>query len=95
MKPGPKPLSGKAMTPAERQARYRERQKIEVGAGMSQVSPVMYWYKHGQFKNDEEARGAFRLAYHQGMDGMGPSPRQWMGLTEQQFSSWITNEALP
>ena len=67
MKPGPKPLSGKTMTPAERQARYRERQKVEVGSRLNQVSPVMYWYKHGHFKSEGEARGAFRLAYQQGM----------------------------
>ena len=95
MKPGPKPLSGQTMTPAERQARYRERQKIDVGPGMSQVSTAMYWYKGGQFRSEEEARGAFRLAYQQGMDGMGVSVRDWMGLTEPQFNAWMSADTLP
>jgi hypothetical protein len=83
------------MTPAERQARYRERRRIEVGPGMGQVSTVMYWYKGDHFKSKEEARGAFRLAYQQGMDGMGTSVRHWMGLTEQQFAAWMKDDVLP
>ena len=95
MKPGPKPRSGRTMTPAERQARYRERQKIEVGSGIAQVSTAMYWYKNAQFQSDEEARGAFRLAYQQGMDGMGVSVHDWMGLTEHQFDAFMRDGVLP
>ena len=62
---------------------------------MGQVSPAMYWYQHGHFKNDDEARGAFRLAYQQGMDGMGASVHEWMGLTEDQYDAWMRDETLP
>jgi len=40
-----------------------KRKNIEVGPLMSEVSPVSYWYKNGRFKNEDEARGAFFLAY--------------------------------
>ena len=95
MRPGPKPISGKAMTPAERQARYRERQKIEVGSGMDQVSSVMYWHVNGHFESKDEAKGAFKFAYQQGIDGMGVSVRLWMGLTEQQYATWMRDGTLP
>lgn len=62
---------------------------------MSQVSPVAYWYKHGHFKNEEQARGAFELAYQQGMDGMGTSVAQWMGLTDSEFDAWMRDGMLP
>lgn len=68
---------------------------IEVGPEFSQVSPVAYWYKNGHFKNDDEARGAFRLAYQQGMDGMGKSIQEWMGLSEKEFNAWMSNDSLP
>lgn len=71
------------------------RQSIDVGPTLEQVSPPTYWYKHGHFKNDDEARGAFRLAYQQGLDGMGKSIAGWMGLTTAQYDSWMRNEALP
>lgn len=71
------------------------RQRINIGPTFGQVSPVAYWWKHGQFKSEEEARGAFRLAYQQGMDGMGPSVREWMGLTEKQFDAWMRSDELP
>ena len=62
---------------------------------MGQVSPVGYWYKHGHFKNEDEARGAFRLAYQQGLDGMGKSIQEWMGLSEAEFDAWMRDDALP
>jgi hypothetical protein len=70
------------------------RRGVDVGP-MVQVSPAMYWYEHGHFKNDDEARGAFRLAYQQGMDGMGTSVEGWMGLTSVQFAAWMRDDALP
>ena len=75
------------------QAEHRNR--IDIGPAMSQVSPVMYWYKARHFKNDEEARGAFRLAYQQGLDGMGTSIAGWMGLNDKQFEAWMKDESLP
>jgi hypothetical protein len=71
------------------------RQSVDIGPGLCQVSPVMYWYKHGHFKNDDEARGAFELAYQQGLDGMGRSTREWMGLTLEQFAAWMRDGTLP
>lgn len=71
------------------------RQKIDVGHRMNQVSPVSYWYKHGHFKNKDEARGAFKLAYQQGLDGTGKSIREWMGLKEEEFESFMRSDALP
>lgn len=72
-----------------------KRQTIDVGPTFSQVSPVSYWYKHGHFKNEDEARGAFRLAYQQGLDGMGKSIQTWMGLTEEEYSKWMKDNSLP
>ncbi len=71
------------------------RQQIDVGSTMKQVSPVMYWYKNHHFKNDDEARGAFKLAYQQGLDGMGKSISEWMGLTPEQYDAWMRDDSLP
>lgn len=56
-----------ARTPAEK------RHGIDVGPATGQVSPAAYWHKHGHLNSDDEARGTFRLAYQQGLDGMGTS----------------------
>ena len=72
-----------------------KRRSIDVGPNMSQVSPVMYWYREDYFDNDDEARGAFRLAYQQGMDGMGRSVQEWMGLTDEEYDSWMRSDSLP
>lgn len=71
------------------------RRAVRVGPTMGDVSPVMYWYKHDHFKTEDEARGAFKLAYQQGLDGMGESTQSWMGLTNEQYSSWMRDESLP
>lgn len=71
------------------------RRKIDVGPTMRQVSPAMYWYKNGHFENDDQARGAFMLAYQQGYDGMGSSAAAWMGLTAEQFDAWMRDGSLP
>ena len=71
------------------------RRKVAVGPGMHQVSSASYWYKYGHFKNEDEARGAFKLAYQQGLDGMGAGIREWMGLTEEEFGRFISNDAIP
>jgi hypothetical protein len=63
------------------------RREIDVGPTLAQVSPAMYWYKAGYFQNEDEARGAFRLAYQQGMDGMGKTVQEWMGLKPDQFAA--------
>ena len=71
------------------------KRKIAVGHRMNQVSPASYWYKHGHFKNKDEARGAFKLAYQQGMDGMGKSVQKWMGMTAEEFDSFMRHDAIP
>jgi hypothetical protein len=76
-------------------AQKDHRQRVDVGPGLFQVSPVSYWYKSGHFKNDDEARGAFRLAYQQAMDGMGVGKAAWMGLTEAEFDAWMREDSLP
>jgi hypothetical protein len=55
----------------------------------------MYWLKNGLFKDECEARGAFRLAHQQALDGMGTSIPEWMGLTAEQFDNWIKDGSLP
>lgn len=71
------------------------KRSVNVGPTMAQVSPVMYWYKNGHFASKEEALGAFKLAYQQGMDGMGKSVQEWMGLNDAQFDAWMRNNQLP
>lgn len=71
------------------------KKSIDIGPELSQVSPVVYWYRNNHFVNDDEARGAFRLAYQQGLDGMGRSIPEWMGLTEKEYYGWLKNEELP
>ena len=71
------------------------RREIDVGPGMHQVSPARYWYDAGHFRNEDEARGAFRLAYQQGLDGMGTSTAEWMGMNSAEFNAWMQSDAVP
>lgn len=71
------------------------KQAVKVGGALGNVTSVGQWYKLGHFESDEEAQGAFKLAYQQALDGMGKSIRQWMGLTEEEFNNWYRNDALP
>lgn len=71
------------------------RRSIDVGPTIAQVSPVAYWYKNGHFENEIEAKGAFRLAFQQGMDGMGKSIQEWMGLNDKEYSDWVKDGLLP
>lgn len=68
---------------------------IDVTTISGEVSPVIFWYRVGHFRSEEEARGAFRLAHQQGLDGMGKSVRQWMGMTDEEFDAWMRHDALP
>ncbi len=71
------------------------RRSIDVGPGMTQVSTARYWLDGHHFRNEDEALGAFRLAYQQGMDGMGASVREWMGLSAEEYDAWMRNNAVP
>lgn len=71
------------------------RRSIDVGPAMGQVSSVTYWLRQGYFANEDEARGAFRLAYQQGLDGMGTSIAAWMGLNTEEFDAWMCRDELP
>jgi hypothetical protein len=86
-------MSAKRATKGVTQKEHRR--SIDVGPLMTQVSPVNYWYQQGHFANEDEARGAFKLAYEQGMDGMGESVAKWMGITDAEYSDWMRNDALP
>ena len=83
------PTKGIAVTQAEK------RRSIDVGPQIGQVSAASYWYKAGHFANEDEARGAFKLAYQQGLDGMGASIGEWMGLTDEEYDAWMRNDSLP
>jgi hypothetical protein len=71
------------------------RQGIAVDKGIRDVTSVGVWYREGHFETEEEARGAFKLAYQQGLDGMGKSIAAWMGLTDQEYDAWMREDALP
>lgn len=71
------------------------RRGVDVGPTMAQVSPVVYWYRAKHFKNEDATQGAFELAYQQGLDGMGESIQQWMGLTDEEYSAWMRDQSLP
>ena len=68
---------------------------VKVDGGFLDVSSARFWWEAEHFDSSAEARGAFKLAYQQGMDGMGRSPREWMGLDEKAFDAWMRNGALP
>jgi hypothetical protein len=64
----------------------------------SRVSPAAWWATCGQFGHFgsyAEARGAFKLAYQQGYDGLGSSVGGWMGLSSEQFDAWMRNDGIP
>lgn len=72
------------------------RRGIDVGTKkFDQVTPVGSWYKVGHFINDDEARGAFKLAYQQGLDGLGSTIDQWMGLSKEEYDAWNRDGSLP
>lgn len=77
------------------ESQTEKRQGIDVGPLMGQVSTAAYWYRQGHFANDDEAQGAFKLAYQQAMDGMGTSIQAWMGLTEREYAHWSRAGKLP
>lgn len=74
----------------------RERkQGIVVDRGLRDVTSVTSWYRGGHFISEEAAKGAFELAYQQGMDGMGKSLASWMGMTDTEYDQWMRNKTLP
>lgn len=79
------------------QATQKEmRRGVDVDGNMFSVISAAAWHRQGHFANDDEARGAFKLAYQQAMDGMGRTPAEWMGLTDEEYSRWAGgSEALP
>lgn len=71
------------------------RRRIHIDDGMGSVMSAGVWWREGHFDSEEEARGAFKLAYQQGMDGMSSSVAAWMGLTEAEFDAWMRHGSLP
>lgn len=59
------------------------------------VLTVTEWYRADYFNTESEARGAFRLAYQQGLDGMGSSIHEWMGMTGEEYNAWMSRDVLP
>lgn len=66
-----------------------------MGLAAKHVSTVTFWYRKRHFQSDDEARGAFLLAYQQGLDGMGNSIPEWMGLTSEEYDAWVRRHELP
>ncbi len=64
---------------------------IQVGRHLGQVSPPTYW----EGLTGDRLRGALDLAYFQYLDGLGASASEWMGLTEEEFSAWMRDGAIP
>lgn len=58
------------------------------------VNTVTEWLRSGLFRNEDEARGAFRLARQQYLDGMG-GDTNWMGMTSAEFDAWMKHGTLP
>jgi len=81
----------KGTAPTQRE----HRRGIDVGGGMGQVSTAAYWYRARHFANESEALGAFKLAYQQGLDGMGTSIAAWMGLSTDEYDGWMRKGQLP
>lgn len=69
-----------------------QRKKRRGVAVSGELITVAAWYQCGHFRNDEQARGAFELAYQQGMDGAGRSVREHMGLTDEEFCAWMRDQ---
>jgi len=66
-----------------------------VNDGFSEMTTAKSWWMRGHFDNPAEARGAFKLAHQQGLDGMGKGVAHWMGLTESEFSVYMRKSKLP
>lgn len=62
---------------------------------MNTLSTVTDWYRANHFRNEDEARGAFELAWQQYMDGCGLSAAQWLGMTAEELDGWVRNGTLP
>lgn len=69
--------------------------KATSGVNLKNVMTAASWLRHQGFKNEDEARGAFRLAYYQWLDGVGDSPEEWMGLNSEEFRAWMKDDSLP
>jgi T5orf172 domain len=68
------------------------RRAVAVGSAdlynSSSISSVKEWWRAGAFASPIEARGAFKLAYQQALDGMGTSVEQWMGLNDSEMAEF-------
>lgn len=71
------------------------RQGISVDEGFASVVSVTGLYRADFFRTEEAAMGAFKLACQQGLDGMGKSIGEWMGLTEAEYDAWMRDQTLP
>ena len=60
---------------------------VKVDGGFLDVSSARFWWEAEHFDSSAEARGAFKLAYQQWMDGMGWSPREHRSRREVRATS--------
>jgi hypothetical protein len=71
------------------------REGIAVDGSFTDVISVTSLYRARFFKSDEAAMGAFELACQQGLNGMGKSIGEWMGMTEAEYDDWMREKKLP
>lgn len=71
--------TNRKLTPRELELR-RVQASINRSAGGPGVSTFYGFFMNSDlFENEDEARGALKLANQQGLDGMGGSVTQWVG----------------
>lgn len=86
----------KTVTRSPKKINQREiRSSIDLGPQLGQVTTVTDWYRQGKFTNEDQALGAFELAYQQGMDGMGKTVREWMGMSDEELNVYLRDNRLP
>lgn len=69
--------------------------KMSWFAALNTLSTVTGWYRANHFASEEQARGAFELAWQQYLDGCGYSAEQWTGMTEDEIKAWVSHGELP
>ncbi len=53
------------------------------------VTRLTDWHKDTcLFENEEQIKGALKLANHQFLDGLGTDPKDWIGLTDAELDEW-------
>jgi hypothetical protein len=53
------------------------------------LTTVMEWIAAGLFDNEDEIRGAMKLANQQALEGAGENTAHWLGMKGDQFDQWM------